>query len=156
MVYARGFGLGPTHRAAERVNFLSIDRALVRCRRRAETPNDSPGLQLARSSMRLAALPMPRMHAPAVTGPHPCMIDPVIPMSAGRPTARDPHMTAADPIPISADPDVSGVGRGAGNFHTRRRRRDHDDSTGIVTLIGRHDTCGQCHCDDKAENSSCD
>src|ERR1700722_1400769 len=100
----------------------------------------------------LAALPMARMHAPAVTGPYPCMIDPMITVSAGSPAARDPHMPAADPIPISADPDISGIRRSANYFNTRRRRGDHDDSTGIVTLIGHDHTCGQRHGDDEGEN----
>ena len=95
-------------------------------------------------------------HAPAVACPHPGMIDPVIPVSAGGPAARDPYMAAADPVPVSAHPDLPCIRRGTGNFHAYRRRRDHDDAPDVVTLIRDHHAGWQRQRDDEAENSSCD
>src|ERR1700679_4130705 len=88
-----------------------------------------------RAEQALAALPMTGMHAPAVAGAHPGVSNPVIAGSTGGPAARDPFMAAADPVPISADPNPAGRRRDTHHFDTRRRRRDHDDPSDIVTLI---------------------
>jgi hypothetical protein len=65
-------------------------------------------------------------------------------------------MAAADPIPISADPDVSCVRRGADNFDARRGRRDHHDSPGIVPLIRDDHASGQRHAEHEPEKASCE
>jgi hypothetical protein len=69
--------------------------------------------------------------------------------------ARDPHMAAADPIPISARPHIAGR-HNADNFNPRVRRCDHDDAPGIMTLIGDHHARGQRHSHDEPEYRGCE
>ena len=58
------------------------------------------------------------------------------------PVAFDPFMPATDPIPISPYPNEPGRGWYAEDFYARRRRRDHHDPVGIVTLVGNdHASC---------------
>jgi hypothetical protein len=45
----------------------------------------------------------------------------------------------ADPIPISAQPDISRRRRFSNDLHARRRRRHHHHAIGVVTLIGNDD-----------------
>ncbi len=55
---------------------------------------------------------------------------------AGRhPMSRHPLVAIADPTPIAADPDPARRRRRADDFHLRRRRCDHDDSSGEMALI---------------------
>lgn len=49
--------------------------------------------------------------------------------------SRDPFVTVAGPVPISAKPNVARHRRHPNDFHARRRRRHHHDAAGIVALI---------------------
>jgi hypothetical protein len=91
----------------------------------------------------LAAFPVSGLHAPAITLTHPLMRDPMMPGTGRHPVAFYPFMPAANPVPISPDPNKSWRGRYAENFYARRRRRDHHYPVGIVTLIGNDHASGQ-------------
>lgn len=70
--------------------------------------------------------------------------------------AADPHMPAANPIPVAAGPDIAGIRRHADDFDARRRRCEHDDPARIVSLIGDNHASGQSHAEHEAEKGSCD
>ena len=73
------------------------------------------------------------------------MRDPMMSGAGRYPVAFDPFMPAANPVPISSDPNKSWRGRYAYHFYARRRRRDHHYPVGIVTLIGYDHASRQCH-----------
>jgi hypothetical protein len=57
--------------------------------------------------------------------------------------APDPLVPAANPIPIAVDPYIARRGCDTDDLDPRRRRRDHDHATNIVTLIGDDHTSRQ-------------
>lgn len=83
------------------------------------------------------------------------MPDPVISLPPGDPAPADPLVATADPTPVTPDPNVTGSGRDADDFDTRRRRRDHHDSARIVILVGSDHASRQHQTDEKAESQSC-
>jgi hypothetical protein len=84
----------------------------------------------------LASDPVSWAHAPTVAFAYPGVRLPVVSGPASVPAAWYPDVSAADPIPVSTDPDVARIRRDADHLDARRRRRNHDDASDVVTLIG--------------------
>jgi len=63
----------------------------------------------------------------------------MMPGVRGRPTAGDPFVAFAGPVPISAEPNISRRGRYADDLLSRRRRRHHHHAVDIVSLVGYDD-----------------
>src|ERR1700722_8350926 len=70
----------------------------------------------------LTAFPVTRPHAPTVALSHPDMAHPVIAGTGCMPISRHPFVTAANPVPITGNPNIAGSGRHADHFLARRRR----------------------------------
>jgi hypothetical protein len=68
------------------------------------------------------------------------------------PVAANPFVPIAHPRPVTAQPDIAGLGRGANNFFAGRGRRNHDDAARIVALIGNDDTSADQHSKQQATN----
>jgi hypothetical protein len=100
--------------------------------------------------MRLAAFPMARPQSPAIALADPGMRHPMTSGPPLHPMTGDPFVPAADPAPITAHPDISRRGRDADDFDARRRRRNHDNPTRIVTLVGHHHASWQYDSTDEA------
>jgi len=83
------------------------------------------------------------------------MPDPVISLPPGGPMPANPLVAAADPAPVTPDPNVTGCGRDADDFDTRRRRRHHHDTARVVILVGSDHASRQRQTEEKAEAQSC-
>jgi hypothetical protein len=52
-------------------------------------------------------------------------------------------MPAADPVPVAAEPHITGRGRNADHVDLRRRRRDRDHAARVVTRRRSHDATAE-------------
>jgi len=91
------------------------------------SPGGTPGL---------TAFPVTGFHAPAIALPHPLMGNPMVTGTWRSPVTRDPFMSIANPVPVAAQPHISGSRCNADEFHPRCRGGDHHHAIGIMPLIG--------------------
>src|SRR5580658_1746455 len=91
----------------------------------ARLPDLISGLKLASAS------PVALAQTPATADLHPLMRHPVIARTRGLPVSADPDVTAADPVPVAAQPYVAGHRRCAIHLDLWRRGCHRDGAADI-------------------------